>query len=220
MEIILQKYVNNLGRVGDRVQVNAGYARNYLIPKGFAMSATADNIKILDGKMVELKAEDSRLIKEAEAVAKLVEGLDFRFEAHSHDDGKLFGSINLHHLMDRLHENNIQIESKQISLIGGIIRETGEYELVVSLYGGVKVEKIVKVVSMAKADEELLVDEDNMALVEEALAVEEAVEDIIDDVVEEVAEVVEAMVAEEAVEEVIAEEAEADVDADDSSKDE
>jgi len=134
MQIILLEKVINVGDLGDVVKVKQGYARNYLIPQGKAKRATAENIKMLEGKRAELEqAAAARLTAAQEQAAKL-EGLRVQVSQKAGVDGRLFGSVTNSDIVEALKAQGIAIEKSSIRMPEGPLKHVGEFPLVVGLY--------------------------------------------------------------------------------------
>ena len=134
MQIILLEKVINVGDLGDVVKVKQGYARNYLIPQGKAKRATAENIKMLEGKRAELEqAAAARLTAAQEQAAKL-EGLRVQVSQKAGVDGRLFGSVTNSDIVEALKAQGITIEKSSIRMPEGPLKHVGEFPLVVALY--------------------------------------------------------------------------------------
>ena len=138
MKVILTDYHEKLGDVGDTVEVKSGYANNYLIPNGLAVPATRGNInqmKLVKQSAVKLEA---RNIKEAEELAKKLEGLQVTFIVKTGEEGKLYGSITNKDIAEKIsEERKIEIDRKKIDM-QEYIKELGEYEIELRLYKEVK----------------------------------------------------------------------------------
>ncbi len=138
MKVILTDYHEKLGDVGDTVEVKSGYANNYLIPNGLAVPATRGNInqmKLVKQAAVKLEA---RNIKEAEELAKKLEGLQVTFIVKTGEEGKLYGSITNKDIAEKIsEERKIEIDRKKIDMQEHI-KELGEYEIALRLYKEVK----------------------------------------------------------------------------------
>lgn len=145
MKVILTKYHEKLGDVGDTVAVNSGYANNYLIPNGFAVPATRGNMNQMElVKQAALKVE-ARNIKEAEELAKKLEGLEVTFIVKTGEEGKLYGSITNKDIAEKItEERKIEIDRKKIDMQEHI-KELGEYDIELKLYKEVKSSVKVKV---------------------------------------------------------------------------
>jgi len=116
MELILKQTIDSLGREGDIVKVKPGYARNYLLPQGKAVLANASNLAALEKNKAEIRARISEEQKKAEAIFKKLAGITLDFEELAGDDEKLFGSVSVTDIFDRLAAMGIEIEKKNIFL--------------------------------------------------------------------------------------------------------
>jgi large subunit ribosomal protein L9 len=139
MEIILKKDVANLGYTNDIVTVKAGYARNYLIPQKFAISANEANKKVLAENLKQKAFKEEKIRNEASDRAKLLDGLTLKIGAKAASSGKIFGSVNAMQVADALKEQaNIEIDRKKIVVDGENIKEIGAYVATVNLHREVK----------------------------------------------------------------------------------
>jgi large subunit ribosomal protein L9 len=145
LKIILTKDVDKLGSFGDIVNVKDVYAKNYLIPNGFATIATPGNIKqseILKKSRIKVEA---RNIREATGIAEELEGTKLIFKVKSSPEGKLYGSITNKDIAEKiLSFKKIEIDRKKIELEDSI-RETGSYEIEIKLYKEIKCNVTVSV---------------------------------------------------------------------------
>jgi large subunit ribosomal protein L9 len=138
LKVILKEYQDNLGDVGDVVEVKAGYANNYLIPQGIALLATDGNINQM--KLVKKAAQkvEAKNIDEANKVGEGLEGLKLEFIVKTGEEGKLYGSITNKDLADKVMElKNMEIDRKKIDLPEHI-KELGEYDVDIKLYKDIK----------------------------------------------------------------------------------
>ena len=125
MEVILKHPIRNLGDKDDVVKVKPGYARNYLIPQGFAVMATASAKKQLEEQKRQAAHKQEFIQAQAEAEAAKVEGVKVHIETLAGADGKLFGSVTALQVTNKLKEQGIEVDRKAITLED--IRNTGEY---------------------------------------------------------------------------------------------
>ncbi len=146
MEIILLKDVENLGFKDDVVSVKNGYARNYLIPQGYAIMATPSAKKQLEEKLRQRAHKEKSLIEAAQKTAEKIKALDIKIPAKAGKQGKLFGSINNNDLAQALNEAGIEIERKYIKVIGGNVKRLGKYTAQIRLHREVTVELPFEVV--------------------------------------------------------------------------
>ena len=139
MKVILKQDIAKLGFANDLIEVKNGYARNYLIPQGYAIQGTEQNIKILN-EVLKQKAHKAEKIKnDAEAIAAQLEGVSLKIGAKTGTSGKIFGSVNAMQVADALKEQaNIEIDRKKIIVDGDNIKEVGEYVAIVNLHREVK----------------------------------------------------------------------------------
>lgn len=144
MEVILLEKVRNLGALGDKVKVRAGYGRNYLIPRGKAVMASADNIAKFEARRAELEQAAAEALAAAEArAAKLAELGAVTISHNAGDEGKLFGSVGTHDIADAICAAGVEVKRQEIAMPEGAIRQVGEYELDVNLHTDVT--QIIKV---------------------------------------------------------------------------
>ena len=148
MEIILKQDVNNLGAKDDVLVVKNGYARNFLIPKGFAIMATASAKKVLAENIRQRAHKEAKLKNEAENVAAKLAGLKLTIGAKTSSTGKIFGSVNTIQIAEALKVNGFEIDRKNILLLHEeSIKEVGEYKAKIKLHKDVSVEIGFDVVS-------------------------------------------------------------------------
>ena len=102
MEIILRQAVENLGHPGDVVTVKNGYARNFLLPRGFAFEATPGNLKRINAERSRLEAAESERRDGASDLAKKLEEVQLTFSARVGEEGKLFGSVTSSDIAEQL----------------------------------------------------------------------------------------------------------------------
>ncbi len=134
MEVILLEKVENLGGLGDKVKVRAGYARNFLIPKGKAKYATAENLAEFEARRAELEKAAADALSVAQARCEALEGKEVTITAKSGGEGKLFGSVGTVDIADALKAAGLEVEKREIRMPEGAIRQAGEYELIVHLH--------------------------------------------------------------------------------------
>ena len=144
MEIILTQPVRNLGDQDDLVNVKAGYARNYLIPQGLAIMATAASKKALEEKKRQAAHKQEFVKQQAEEEAEKLKGLKITIETLAGGDGKLFGSVTTIQIAHRLEEMGYNIDRKSITLDD--IRTVGEYTATIHLHKEVKADLEIEVV--------------------------------------------------------------------------
>ncbi|MGB4328641.1 MAG: 50S ribosomal protein L9 [Tenuifilum sp.] len=147
MEIILLQDVPNLGNKNDVVTVRNGYARNYLIPKGMAITATESAKKVIAENIKQQAHKEAKVKAEAEQLAKKLEGVKLTIGAKTSSTGKIFGSVNNIQIAEALAEKGFEIDRKSISLSEDQVKEVGTYKAEIKLHREVKVSIEFEVVS-------------------------------------------------------------------------
>lgn len=141
MELILIKDVENLGYADDIVQVKDGYGRNFLIPQGMALLASAGNKKAHLELLRQKSVKEKEVIQQAKIVASSIVDLDIKLRAKtSKDQTKLFGSISSLDLSKYLGRDGIEVDKKYISIEGGTVKTTGKFKAKARLHREVVVE--------------------------------------------------------------------------------
>ncbi|MEM7504354.1 MAG: 50S ribosomal protein L9 [Pseudomonadota bacterium] len=147
MNVILLDKVDNLGDIGDLVNVKPGYGRNFLIPTGKAALATADNLKEFESKRAELEKRAAEERGAAEARAQLVNGMELIIAANVGAEGKLFGSVGPIDIADAFEKVGVEVARSEIRMPDGPIHEVGEYPLGLHLHSDVDADFTLKVVA-------------------------------------------------------------------------
>ncbi len=140
MEIILKQDIPNVGQKDDIVSVKDGYARNYLIPKGMAISATSSARKNHAEILSQRAHKEEKLREEARETAKKLEDVSLVIGAKTSTKGKIFGSVNTIQISEALSEKGFDIDRKNISIKEDLIKEVGSYTATVKLHRDVSVE--------------------------------------------------------------------------------
>ncbi len=147
MEVILLEKIANLGNLGDKVNVKAGYGRNYLLPQGKATAATAENVAAFEARRAELEAAAAAKKASAESRAAQLAELEVTITAVAGDEGKLFGSVGTHDIAEALTAAGVEVCKSEVRLPNGTIRQVGEFDINVHLH--TDVEATVKLVVVA-----------------------------------------------------------------------
>lgn len=148
MEVILLEKVANLGSLGDKVKVKAGYGRNFLLPYGKAVAATEDNLKAFEERRAELEKAAAEKLATAQSRAEALEGASFTITSKAGDEGKLFGSIGVRDIADAITAAGTEVEKSEVRLPEGPLRAVGEYEIELQLHSDVTV--VVKLAVVAE----------------------------------------------------------------------
>ena len=147
MNVILLERLSNLGDIGDEVAVKAGFARNFLIPKGKAVRATEENRAVFEGRRAELEKAAADQLGEAQGRAAKLEGLSLTMVVKAGEEGKLYGSVGTQDIADAITAEAIEVARAEIRMPEGVIRSIGEYEIDVQLHSDVTVSIAVAVVA-------------------------------------------------------------------------
>jgi len=140
MEVILLEKVENLGNLGDRVNVKPGYGRNFLIPSGKATPATEEHIKAFEERRAELEKAAAETLADAEARRDQLADMSITIKAKAGDEGKLFGSVGTSDIADAIVAAGVQVERSEVRLPEGAFRQLGEYTVGIHLHSDVNAE--------------------------------------------------------------------------------
>ncbi|WP_350558641.1 50S ribosomal protein L9 [Psychrobacter sp. CAL346-MNA-CIBAN-0220] len=160
MQIILLQRIVNLGKLGETVDVKPGYGRNFLIPHGKALPATAANIEKFEARRAELEAEEAVELNAAQERADALTDVNVIMRAKSGDEGKLFGSIGTRDIAEALTNSGLEVDRAEVKLPDGALRQVGEYNVEIQLHHDVIASILVTILSEDGDDEELAVAED------------------------------------------------------------
>ena len=137
MQLILLQNVQNLGKLGDKVNVKPGYGRNYLVPQGKATPATAANLAEFEAKRAEYEAKAKAQLEGAEGRKAALDGVEVTVTANASTEGKLYGSISPRDIAEALTKHGHRVEKSEVVLGEGPLRRTGEHEVVVHLHADI-----------------------------------------------------------------------------------
>lgn len=144
-DVLLLKQVERLGGEGEQVSVKAGYARNFLFPKKYAMPVNRANKKQIEALIKAREAREAREKSEAEQLAEKLSGVSIAFAVKTGEGGKMFGSVTAQDLLEKLAGEGIQLEKRQLQMQP--VKELGKHSATVKLHKDVKVELAFEVVS-------------------------------------------------------------------------
>ena len=136
MKVILKKDIDKLGHYGDQVKVAEGYARNFLIPKGLAVSATLGNTRQFEAEKDAFMRKATVKKEKADKLAAEIEGVSLSFSRKAGEDEKLFGSVTSHDIEEALKAKGFEVEKKDI-LIAEPIKALGSFTVAVKLHSRV-----------------------------------------------------------------------------------
>ena len=149
MQLILLQNVQNLGKLGDKVDVAPGYGRNYLVPHGKAVPATAKSLADFETRRADYEAKAQATVDTAEARKSSLEGVEVTLTANAAAEGKLYGSISPRDIADALTKIGHKVEKSEVVLSEGPLRRTGEYDILIKLHADT--EATVKVIVVGEA---------------------------------------------------------------------
>ncbi|CAL4325908.1 50S ribosomal protein L9 [Buchnera aphidicola (Protaphis terricola)] len=131
MEVILLLKINKLGDIGSIIKVKSGYARNYLIPQGKAILANKKNIESFKAQKVQLEKEDiNKLLIAKDRAEKIKNIKSITIYSKVKKEGKIFGSVGIRNIINKLSQINIKINKKEIKLPNGLLRHLGEHTVI------------------------------------------------------------------------------------------
>jgi len=137
MEIILLEKIAKLGNLGDKVVVKPGYGRNYLIPHGKAVAATASKLAEFEQRRAELEKKAAETTAAAQARAQAIAELSVTIAQKAGEEGRLYGSIGTKDIADAATTAGVEVHKNEVRLPAGPIRHTGDYVISVQLHGDV-----------------------------------------------------------------------------------
>ena len=147
MNVILKQDISNIGHKDDIVAVKDGYARNYLIPKGYAINATAQNKKVHEEILRQRANKEAQLKDAALQLAEDLKKVSLTIGAKTSTKGKIFGSVNTIQIAEALTEKGFDLERKNITIKDDLIKEIGSYSATVKLHKEVLVDVPFEIVS-------------------------------------------------------------------------
>lgn len=147
MEVILLEKVDNLGNIGDKVRVRPGYCRNYLLPKGKAALATAENLAAFEVRRAELEAKQAAELAEATARAARLAELKVTLSAKAGSEGKLYGSLGTVDIAEACTVAGVEVKRSEVRLPDGPIRAIGDHAVEIHLHTDVNATITVSVVA-------------------------------------------------------------------------
>ncbi len=138
MDVILTEKVGKLGSIGDKVSVKAGYGRNFLVPHGKAIFATAENMVEFEQRRADLERAAAGKLGEAQAKAEQLAAIgSVTITAVAGEEGKLFGSVGPRDVADAYTAAGVELTKSEVKMPEGAIRELGEYDVQIQLHSDV-----------------------------------------------------------------------------------
>lgn len=148
MEIILLEHVEKLGKMGDRVQVKSGYARNYLLPQNKALRATEANVAYFEKQKAELEARNQKLFDEASKKSEELKGFSAVLIRQAAETGQLYGSVTIRDIAKAINEAGVELERRFVAL-DKPIKYLGVYPVKLSLHPEVSQTVLVNIARSA-----------------------------------------------------------------------
>jgi large subunit ribosomal protein L9 len=145
MDVILLEKTANLGNLGDRVTIKAGYGRNYLIPQGKAVAATPQKIQEFEARRAELEKQAADNLAAATARGEAISKLAIVIQHKTGDEGRLFGSVGTQSIADAITAAGQKVEKHEVRMPKGVIRHVGDYDIAIQLHPDVTISLPVKI---------------------------------------------------------------------------
>ena len=155
MEVILLERISGLGGLGDRVDVKPGYARNYLVPQGKALSATERNVTHFNERRADLERQAADEIVRAERRSEDLAALELVITRRAGGEGRLFGSVGIVDVAEAATEAGVEVQRNEVRMPDGPIRQTGRYQVSIRVHPDVEAAVRVAVVPMGGSIEDL-----------------------------------------------------------------
>jgi large subunit ribosomal protein L9 len=137
MDLILLQKVQNLGNLGDRVNVKAGYGRNFLVPTGRAVPATKNNLEAFEKRRAEYEKKAAELHGAADARKLVLDGKSVTLKANASTEGKLYGSVGAREIAEAFTAAGMPVSKVEVEMGAGPIRRIGEFDIVISLHADI-----------------------------------------------------------------------------------
>lgn len=174
MKVVLMDDVAGLGDIGETVNVKPGYARNFLVPRGFAMEAESASARVMAHRMKQVQAKSKRLKAAAEERSSKLQSLKIEIELRVGMHGRVFGSVTARDIAEKLTQQNFEVDRRRV-LLAEPIKKIGEHAVRVKLHQ--EVESTVTVVIVPKEaseDDEQRAAQNAKALIEQRSAEKQA----------------------------------------------
>lgn len=147
MQVILLEKVRNLGALGDKVDVTAGYGRNYLIPQNKAVYATEKNVVAFEQRRAELEKKEQQSLSAAEQRAAKLNDTIIVIAAQASDEGKLYGSVGPNEIKDALQAKSLDVSKREIVMSEGPLHSVGNFVVDIHVHSDVIAKLQVEVIA-------------------------------------------------------------------------
>ncbi len=175
MKIILNQDVYNLGEEGDVCEVANGYARNFLLPQGFAVPFNNANIALFKSKAASINKRKEEKRSAALSLKEKLQGTTLSIKMNAGESGKLFGAVTSQSIVEALMKEGIEIDKKKVDVPSNTIKMVGNYQVLVKLYE--KESAIVKLTVLSDRDDQIAAAKESASVEETPVVVEEIVEE-------------------------------------------
>lgn len=138
MNVILLEKIKKLGDLGETVKVKAGFGRNYLLPQGKALPATAANLQVFEARKAELVKKATESVSAAKIRAEKLAGKTLTIKVLASEEGKLYGSVGVAEVVEAAKALGLDVEKSELDIVGGPIRTLGSFEVGVHLHSEVE----------------------------------------------------------------------------------
>ena len=156
MDVLLLKNIKKLGEIGSKVSVKSGYARNFLLPTNQAVLPTKANLAKVEEQKQELLKIEEEMRSKALLEQEKFNNYELSFEVNIQEEDKLFGSVTLQNVVDKLKEDGFDLPKKQVNLPSGPIKIfKNDYIATISLHTDVLVTVPIKLIKITKSPEEI-----------------------------------------------------------------
>lgn len=145
MKVFLKKDIKEIGSAGEIIKVGDGYARNFLIPKGLAIEITTENEKIYSQRIEKLEKKRAVVAAKTSLLAEKIQSMKIVLKKKMHDDGKLYGSISAHDIVEQLNNKGIVVAKNQI-MFPLTIKSKGVFHVIVQLTSSLRPQMVVEVI--------------------------------------------------------------------------
>ena len=149
MEVILLEKIANLGDLGDKVSIKSGYGRNFLVPQGKAVAATAEKVKEFEARRAELEKAAAEKLAAANTRAVALNKLSVVISHKAGEEGKLFGSVGTQNIAEAITEMGAKVEKQEVRMPDGVIRHVGNYDIDIHLHSDVIVTLAIEIAAEA-----------------------------------------------------------------------
>ncbi len=146
MQVILLEKVENLGSLGEKVNVRNGYGRNFLIPEGKAVPATESNVAKFEARRAELEKSAAEVLAGAQARAAQIAGVHISIARKVGDENKLFGSVGTVDIADAFTQAGVAVERHEVRMPTGPLRVAGDFEVDLHLHADVNIKVKISII--------------------------------------------------------------------------